>query len=420
MRYYDYDESEISRNNKIPYDNEPISRNRTSSSMRSGSKNYAPSRTVSILLVVLIAFNIVLGYLVFKLTLSTDNYSAPVDITYVINGESVDTTYVASKAMPSAVCIASGYNSTVNATNISYENFQSMSDRGAGVIIDIDKQKGDATIITCEHVVSGNQDSIYILLSDCYKPIKATYVGGIVSRDIAVLQIYGSNETKKSSSMAAEIADSAYVSYGNPVLAVGNPMSSGFDTSAGQIRKPQTLVNVSNIGQERVIATDVPINSGNSGGGLFNAKGELIGIVNAKIENVSIDNYSYAIPSTLALSIADSIIRNNGIAKAGVLGCSFMITESGREQQIINGNIIYTDTVVAKDIQSGSAADKGGILNNDIILSFSYNESTSVEMISMYSFEDHAYRLKKGDKVVFTVKRGTSVVDCVVTIEKLA
>ena len=418
MRYYDYDETEISRNNKIPYDNEPISRNRTAPSVRS-SKGYAQNRTVSILLVVLIAFNIVLGYLVFKLTMSTDRNSPPVDVTYVINGESIDTTYVASKAMPSAVCIASGYNSTVNETNISYENFQSMSDRGAGVIIDINKSSGDATIITCEHVVSGNQDSIYILLSDSYKPIKATYIGGIVSKDIAVLKISGSSVIKNSSAMAAEIADSAYVSYGNTVLAIGNPMSSGFDTSAGQIRKPQTLVNVSNIGQERVIATDVPINSGNSGGGLFNAKGELIGIVNAKIENVSIDNYSYAIPSTLALSIADSIMRNNGFAKAAVLGCTFMITESGRQQQIVNGNIIYTDTVVVKNIQSGSVMDKAGVMDNDIILSFTYHESMSVEMISMYSFEDHSYRLSKGDKVKFTVKRGSSVIDCIATIENI-
>ena len=419
MRYYDYNESEISRGNKIPYDNEPISRNRTSSSMRS-SKSYAPSRTVSVLLVILIAFNIVLGYLVFKLTLSKDNTSTPVDVTYIINGESADTTYIASKAMPSAVCIASGYNSSVNATNISYENFQSMSDRGAGVIIDMNKSKGNATIITCEHVVSGNQDSIYILLSDSYKPIKATYIGGLVSKDIAVLQIYGSNEIKNSSSKAAEIADSAYISYGNPVLAIGNPMSSGFDTSAGQIRKPQTLVNVTNVGQERVIATDVPINSGNSGGGLFNAKGELVGIVNAKIENVTIDNYSYAIPSTLAMSIADSILNNNGIAKCAILGCTFMITESGREPQVVNGNIIYTDTVVVKNIIANSAADKAGLLDNDIILSFSYHNSTSVEMISMYSWEDHCYRIKVGDKVVITVKRGTSVIDCEVTIENVA
>ena len=417
MRYYDYDESEISRSNKIPYDNEPIARNRTSG--KSQAKSYAPNRIVAFLLVLLIGFNIVLGYLVFKLTLNSDTNGAPVDVTYIINGESANTTYVASKAMPSAVCIASGYNSSVNATNISYENFQNMSDRGAGVIVSINKEYGNATIITCEHVVSGNQDSIYILLSDSYKPLKATYIGGIKEKDIAVLKVVGSDEIKNSSATACEVADSAYVAYGDPVLAVGNPMSSGFDTSAGQIRKPLTLVTVSGVGKERVIATDVPINSGNSGGGLFNAKGELIGIVNAKIENVSIDNYSYAIPANLALSIAESIQNNNGVAKAAVTGFTFMVSESGKEQQIINGKVIYTDTVVAKDIVSGSAADKAGILDNDIVLSFTFHGSTTIDMISAYSYEDYSYRIGVGETVTFTVKRGISVVECVLTIEEV-
>ena len=117
--------------------------------------------------------------------------------------------------MPSAVCIASGYNSTVNESNITYENFQSMSDRGAGVIIEIDKAEGEALIVTCEHVVSGNQDSIYIILSDSYKPVKAQYLGGIRDKDIALLKISNSAEIRNSSAQAAEIANSSYISYGN-------------------------------------------------------------------------------------------------------------------------------------------------------------------------------------------------------------
>lgn len=415
MRYFDYDESEINRNNKVPYDSEPIARNRTVS--HSSSKGYAPNRVVTFLLIILIAFNIVLGYLVVKLNLENNKSSTPVDVTYIINGENVDTSYIASKAMPSAVCIASGYNSTVNSGNINYSNFQKMSDRGSGVIINIDKQQGNATILTCEHVVSGNQNSIYILLSDSYRPIKADYVGGIKEKDIAVLKIYNNDEIKNSSAKACEVADSMYVTYGNVVMAIGNPLSWGFDTTTGQIRKPQTLVDITNVVNDmRVIATDVPINSGNSGGGLFNEKGELIGIVNAKIENVSVDNFSYAIPSNVALSIASSIEKNNGLAKKATLGVTFYMSDIGREQQIINGQVIYRDTIVAKDIVSGSAADLAGIMNNDIILSFSYHDSVSVDMISMYSFEDHAYNIGVGDMVTFTVKRGNNTVTCPVVI----
>ena len=418
MRYFDYDQSEINRTSKIPYDNEPIAR-KTSSSGRGSNRGYVPNRTMTIMLAVIIGVNIILAYLVFRLTLSSGNVKAPVEITYVIEGEDADTTYIASKAMPSAVCIASGYNSSVNEENINYQNFQQMSDRGAGVIIDIDKTSGNATIITCEHVVSGNQDSIYILIADSYIPIKATYIGGIREKDIAVLKIYGSNEIKKSTATKCEVADSSYVSYGNLVMAIGNPMSSGFDTSAGQIRKPQTLVTVTNIGVERVIATDVAINSGNSGGGLFNSRGELIGIVNAKIENVSIDNYSYAIPSNLALSIAQSIENNNGIARKAVLGVEFGISSVGREPQVVGGNVIYKDTISVEEVESGSDAEKAGIKENDIILSFTYHNSKTVEMLSMYSFEDHAYRINIGDKIIFTIKRNGSLITIELVVSKV-
>ena len=418
MRYFDYNQGEVNTGKKIPYDTEPIARNMSSG--RQSVRGYAPSRLMTIMLVVIIGFNIMLAYLVFRLSVNIANQKEPVDITYIINGEDVDTTYVASKALPSAVCIASGYNSTVNESNINYKNFQSLSDRGAGVITKIDKNSGDATIVTCEHVVSGNQDSIYILLSDSYVPIKATYLGGIREKDIAVLKIYGSDELKKSTAQECEVADSSYITYGNMVMAIGNPMSSGFDTSAGQIRKPQTLVNVTNIGLERVIATDVAINSGNSGGGLFNAKGELVGIVNAKIENVSIDNYSYAIPSNLALSIAESIEHNGGVAKKAVLGLEFLVSEEGRQQQVVGGNIIYRDTVVAENIQEGSAAEKAGIKDKDIILGFTYHNTKTVEMLSMYTFEDHAYRINVGDKVIFQIKRDGSVINVEVEILKVS
>ena len=418
MKYFDYDQEQIQRSNKVPYDSEPITRSRSykpTSPKSSGGAN----KVVVFLLIVLIAFNLVLGIMVFRSNLDNGGRVTVENYYNIDDGASANSTYMTSKALPSAVCIASGYNTTVTSNNISYENFQQMNDKGSGVITAIDKDEGSATIVTCEHVVSGNEDSIYILLFDSYKPIKATYIGGVREKDIAVLKIYSSSEVSSSSAVACSVGNSMYLTYGNPVLAVGNPIAGGFDTSFGIVRKAQTLVTVPSVGVERVIAIDVPINSGNSGGGLFNEQGELVGIVNAKIENVAIDNYSYAIPSTLAMSIASSIETNRGIARKASLGLEFMISDEGRDALIINGNTIMIDTVVAKNIVEGSAADRAGILDGDVVIGFTYHNNISVDMISMYSFEDHAYRIGVGDTVTFTIKRNSSTISLTVTISEV-
>ncbi|MBQ9790127.1 MAG: trypsin-like peptidase domain-containing protein [Clostridia bacterium] len=412
MRYFDYDEEEIQRGNKVPYDAEPIARSRNYK--QPSPKQSGTSKVVVFLLVILIAFNVVLGFLFLKSNMG-ETGRVTVENYYDIYNDSVSSSYMVSKALPSSVCIASGYNDTVTSSNISYSNFQQMNSKGSGVITSINKANGDMTIVTCEHVVTGNTNAVYVLLFDSYRPIKATYVGGIRSKDIAVLKVSGSSEVKNSSALAAEVADSMYVSMGDMVLAIGNPMSGGFDTCMGHIRKPQTLVTVTNVGVERVISTDAPINSGNSGGGLFNAKGQLIGIVNAKIESDTIDCVSFAIPSNLAMSIAGSIERNYGDAKHAVLGVEFATSDETRDSQDLDG-IVLSDTVFVQSVVDGSAADKAGLQKNDIVIGFSYHDNVVVDMLTMYSFEDHAYNMNVGDKVTFTVKRGSSTLNFTVTI----
>ena len=419
VKYFNYDDEIKTKSGKIPYDTEPISRNRNYSRPSVSSSGFTSNKVVVFLLVLIIVFNVVIGFVVFNQNISSAP-STTVENNITISGESSNTTYAVAKAMPSVVCIASGYNSQATSGNITYENFQSMNDRGSGVILDIDKTAGDATIVTCQHVVSGNNDSIYILLFDSYKPIKATYIGGNVSKDIATLKITDSNEIKRSSALAAKVGDSSLVAQGNKVVAIGNPMSSGFDACDGSVRKAQTLTTVSKIGVERVIATSVPINSGNSGGGLFNDKGELVGIVNAKIENASIDAVSYAIPSNYAVSIARSIERNNGTARKAVLGLDFVTSDAGRDVEILDGNIIFYDTVLVNNIVAGSAAEIAGIENGDVVLGFTYHDSVFVPVMNIYSFEDHAYNIGLGDTIEFLLKRGNNNITKTVVITSVS
>ena len=419
MKYFNYDDEMKTKSGKIPYDTEPISRNRSYSRPSSLSSGKGSSKLLVFLLALIVVFNVVIGFVVFGKNMSSSPMTT-VENNITINGESSNTTYAVAKAMPSVVCIASGYNSQAQSGNITYENFQSMNDRGSGVILDIDKTAGDATIVTCQHVVSGNNDSIYVLLFDSYKPVKATYVGGNVSKDIATLKIIGSNEIKKSSALAAKVGDSSQIAQGNKVVAIGNPMSGGFDSCDGTIRKTQTLTTVSKIGVERVIATSVPINSGNSGGGLFSDKGELVGIVNAKIENASIDAVSYAIPSNYAVSIARSIERYNGTAKKAVLGLDFVTSDEGKDVEILDGNIIFYDTVIISNIVSGSAAEQAGLENGDKVVGFSYHGGAFISMMNIYSFEDHAYNIGLGDSIEFVVTRGNNQITKTVLVTSVS
>ena len=75
-------------------------------------------------------------------------------------------------------------------------------------------------------------------------------------------------------------------------------------------KDPTVTVNINGKTEMRVIRVDTAVNPGNSGGGLFNSKGELIGIVNAKIISSDVENIGYAIPSSVAINVADNIINH--------------------------------------------------------------------------------------------------------------
>ena len=195
--------------------------------------------------------------------------------------------------------------------------------RGSGVIYKIDKTAGDAYIITNFHVVynangvgNGISKDISIYLygqeNKAYA-IPATYVGGSFNNDIAVLKVTDNEIIRNSQALAATVADSDDIAVLDNVIAVGNPEGYGLSATNGIVSvESESLAMTGADGKTqinpRVIRISAAINDGNSGGGLFNEDGNLIGVVNAKRNGTTIDNIAYAIPSNVATRLAESII----------------------------------------------------------------------------------------------------------------
>ena len=176
--------------------------------------------------------------------------------------------------------------------------------------------------------------------------ISASFVGGSAENDIAVLKVErnSSNENNKlifgSSFKAAEIGESATLTEGKTIIAVGNPLLANTPTQyesnevAGKVKEIkdsyvdalcltstsgeisnlseycafQSLLDSSKVTMMRLIRVSSAINAGNSGGGLYSTDGKLVGIVNGKIASDEYDNVGYAIPIDKASRIANQII----------------------------------------------------------------------------------------------------------------
>lgn len=196
---------------------------------------------------------------------------------------------------------------------------------GSGVIYQLDKAQGDAFIITNYHVVYDSNSrttngiaeeiSIYLYGSEITgSEITATYVGGSMNYDIAILRVEDSEVLKNSQAAAVTVANSDNVRVGSTAIAIGNPEGMGISASSGVISVDSEYItmtapdNITSV-DFRVMRIDTAVNSGNSGGGLFDEQGRLIGIVNAKTIHDSVENIGYALPSSTVIAVADNIIH---------------------------------------------------------------------------------------------------------------
>ncbi len=331
----------------------------------------------------------------------------------------------ASKALLSAVSINCIFNVTVNPFyGNSYTTQKSSA--GAGVIYQLDKDKGDAYIITNYHVVYCNgadtsddisdEISVFLYGMEYSKyAIKAEYVGGSKNYDIAVLKVTNSSVLRSSNCAAASFADSNKVSVLETAIAIGNPEANGISATVGAVNVDSenlTMTSIDGTGKVtlRVMRIDAAVNGGNSGGGLFNDKGEVIGIVNAKMSASTIDNIGYAIPSNVARYVADNIIyydkidSDNDSVYRVLIGVNVAISSARAVYDTETGKVLKIEDVMVDTVSAGSAS-AGKLQSGDIIRSVVI-DGVTYEIVRTFNVVDVMLTARQTSTVVFNIERG--------------
>ena len=242
--------------------------------------------------------------------------------------------------------------------------------------------------------------------------IPADYVGGSMNYDIAVLKVTDSTVLIESNAMAVSVANSDDVTILDTAIAIGNPAGSGISATVGNINVDSEQIYVqfetasgTQPVELRVMRTDAAVNSGNSGGGLFNDSGELIGIVNAKDADESVDNIGYAIPSNVAKAIADNAIHySDGTVKRCLLGITVGVKSYKTNYDINTGKIYKLEEVVVTEITSGAAA-KGILEVGDVINSITV-DGVRCEVSRIHHVVDSMLYARVGSSVNVNVTRG--------------
>lgn len=269
---------------------------------------------------------------------------------------------------------------------------------GSGVIVGEDTTKGVSYIITNHHVIE-SASQIKIIYTNKETSI-ATLVGSDPDNDIAVLKV------SKSNLKLATFGNSDTIVLGEDVIVIGNPLGAlGGTVSTGIISCTSREISVS--GQTMtLIQTDAAINSGNSGGAMFNSNGQLIGIVNAKASALGVEGLGFAIPGNTAKSVMVSLLQTATDTSYGYiegktkLGLTFKTTAYG--------NIFsYVPVIVVSSVDNGGSSDKAGIKEGDILVSVKIGEDIIVannNLTEISTFIKNA-NLKIGDKITITIKK---------------
>ncbi len=227
------------------------------------------------------------------------------------------------------------------------------SSLGSGFIIDT---KG--TVVTNNHVISG-ADDILVRVGD--KEYKAKVIGADPYMDIAVLKMETKDQFK-----TVSFGDSDKARVGDWAVAIGNPFGLGGTVTAGIISARNRDINLTRY--DDFIQTDASINQGNSGGPLFNLKGEVIGINTAIIapgQSGSI-GIGFAIPANAASNVINQLIKF-GETKRGWLGVRIQeVTKEIAEVEKLK----KPQGALVASVGENSPADKSGIKAGDIILNF--------------------------------------------------
>ena len=320
---------------------------------------------------------------------------------------------------------------------------------GSGVIYSLHEEEDVMTayVVTNYHVVynagaggDGIGKTFYTYLyGDSYDmrnlasetAIQASYVGGAMEEDIAILEMQIPEDRKdfvQSVSADVGIRNSDDINAGEKVYAIGNPLGSGISVVSGIVAVEAEYISMAKLDnadeytEMLAMRIDAPANHGNSGGGLFDASGKLVGIVNAGKEmtvgnqSVPVGGFGYAIPANRALSVAQSILDNltandTKAAYRGLLGTVKTVSSRGEFNQLTQSvDIIETVQIMNVDARSPFGEDIAERTLKSIKVTNSEGKLViSQDILRRHQVETILYNLRKGDTVLLVFDEGETM-----------
>ena len=299
---------------------------------------------------------------------------------------------VAGAVTPSVVVVTT---EQIVTDNYFWGGQQVLSGAGSGVILTT-----DGYIVTNYHVVEGAQQITVTLHDD--STYTATVVGSDQQSDIALLKIEADGLTP------AVLGDSDNVQVGEVVIAVGNPMGTlGGTVTDGIVSALNRDISVEG-NEMTLMQTSAAISPGNSGGGLFNTNGELIGIVNAKYSDEDAEGLGFAIPINDAKAVVQDLLENGYVTGRPAFGIT-VITVSDVQTAMQYG--VSSLGVYVNSVDAGSGAEAAGMKAGDRIVSIG---TQLVETTDDVTNALKGYNV--GDVVEVQVDRGRELMTLQVTL----
>ena len=316
------------------------------------------------------------------------------NVTYAVSPEGAQTPrMVYENNAKSVVAVSSTIRSTV------YGQTREGTSSGSGFII-----SDDGYVVTNRHVVEGATDvTVTLSTGDEYT---AKVIGSDSLNDVALLKVEATGLP------AVKLGSSDKLAIGDMVCAIGNPLGSLTATlTVGYVSGKDRQVTTDN-STINMIQTDAAINSGNSGGPLFNMYGEVVGITSAKYSGTtssgaSIEGISFAIPIDDVMSIIDDL-QEYGYVTGAYLGVTVTDTDAAAAKLYGMPTGAYVNSV-----EDGGAADRAGVQPKDIIIGLGDTDiSNRTELTRVLR------RFKAGDTTTITVIRSGERMTMDITLDE--
>lgn len=356
------------------------------------AKNKPKIGWLKALTIFLLIYSLVMSYFVAKnmtgITETINKNGQVESSTISIKNNSVSTeNAVAKKSLDSVVGIT-----TVGVQENMFFQGRVVEGVGSGVVV-----SKDGYILTNAHVVQdGKAEKIEVLLTNGKKS-SAKLLWYDTTLDLAVIK------TDMTGLKPVEMGDSDKVQIGDKAIAIGNPLGLDLQSTltSGYISgKDRTITLQNGLQMDGLMQTDAAINSGNSGGGLFDQEGKLIGINTAK---ASAEGIGFTIPINVAKTIVDNIVSGGSFegVKLGISGVDVKTFQQATGQKLSIDKGIYVVEVVR-----GSSAQKAGVTRGDIITKVNGKEINTMSYLKKALLE---VRPKQKGKI--TVYRDGSTKD---------